>query len=173
MNTDAPVPPEPDYEFWEKIESYNSGAVAACLACDVNPDLHPSYYGLPTKPSAVFAMLEAHTHKDLLRTGVTRAELRAVVDKARLKPKLFYPELRTGRNEKPISEQQRQADLNLIGALVRLYWDETGDGTNNINQSEIIEQVIMRFKGVYGLTKRTLQTKLPAALEALKNSQAK
>lgn len=165
-NTGAPVPDEPDYQFWAKLERFNNMIVAVCLACDINPDRYPGYIDLPTKPWAVLKLLEEHTRRNL-ESPVTREELRAVCKKMGLKPKLFYPKLRTKTAEKPTP----RGDLNLIGALARLYWEEVGDGTDNVNQTEIIEALMRKFGKAYGMkSPRTLQPKLSAALKSLKDS---
>ncbi|MGH8579540.1 MAG: hypothetical protein ACREVK_05240 [Gammaproteobacteria bacterium] len=170
MGNDAPA--EPDYEFWEKVERYNDMIVAANLACDINPDEYPTYISLPTKPWAVLNALKEHTGRNL-ESPVTREELRTVCRKMGLKPKLFYPRLR--QKEKGIASRLSEGDLNLIGALVRLYWAEVGEESDpeSVNQAKVIEILVNKFGKAPGMRQRTLEGKISAALKSLKNSLAK
>jgi hypothetical protein len=69
---------------------------------------------------------------------------------------------------KEISGKSETGYLNIIGALVDLYWKEKHPNTSKINQSELINE-LGKYEGFSGLSERNLKDKLPKAIKAIRN----
>lgn len=68
-----------------------------------------------------------------------------------------------------LSAKEKTTLLNLVGALVTLYWDERYKDKElpKINQSTIISKVIERFPKAQGLSQRNMEKYLPEALRQI------
>ncbi|VVM69844.1 hypothetical protein PS673_01719 [Pseudomonas fluorescens] len=73
--------------------------------------------------------------------------------------------------KKPVSDRSETVYLNIIGALLNLFLDQSPAG-NPLSvfksQSAIVDAVIARYREVPGLSKRTLDEKFAAANRSLK-----
>lgn len=72
------------------------------------------------------------------------------------------------KSEKPARVSEATI-FNMLGALVKLYWETKYPNMQKINQSTIIATILDRFPKVYGLSKRNLETYLPKAIDAIAN----
>lgn len=72
-------------------------------------------------------------------------------------------------SDKAIDGKSETAYLNIIGALVDLYWQTKRPTEPKINQSEIINELTTKYDGFHGLSERNLKSKLSKAIKSIKN----